>query len=296
MSTAPATHAVGLGEVLWDLLPAGKQLGGAPANFAFHAAQLGAAGHVASAVGDDALGREILDRLDALGLNRACVAVDPDHPTGVVDVTLDGAGVPAYVIRKGVAWDFVPDTPALRALAARTNVVCYGTLAQRSPASRVTIRQFIEATPPDALRIFDVNLRQRYYDADVIRRTLAVSSVVKLNDAEVDVVAELAGLRSRGAGALEELVRRYPIRLAALTRGAAGSVLATRERTSDHGGFATDVVDTDAFTAALATGLLAGRDLDAINASANRLAAYVCTQAGATPVLPDDVRREVLNA
>ncbi|HYE21151.1 MAG TPA: PfkB family carbohydrate kinase, partial [Tepidisphaeraceae bacterium] len=147
---------VAIGEILWDLLPGGKQLGGAPANFAFHAGQLGADAVSVSAVGDDADGREILARLHALGLTTDYIAVDPGHPTGTVTVSLDAAGVPSYTIHEGVAWDFVPETPGLLELAARADCVCFGSLAQRSPATRATIRSALAATRPDCVRVFDV--------------------------------------------------------------------------------------------------------------------------------------------
>jgi fructokinase len=277
---------VGIGEVLWDLLPAGKQLGGAPANFAFHAGQLGAEAYVVSRVGDDELGREIVRRLDALGLNREFVQSDRDHPTGTVDVRLDANGVPSYVIHDGVAWDWITPTPAMLDLARRADAVCCGTLAQRTPGNAYAILQFLSATREDCLRVFDVNFRQRYYDADVVRHSLFASNVVKLNEDEVPV---LTALLPR-AVELRDFPRLFDLRVVALTRGPRGSVLFTKDGVYDHPGVPADVVDTvgagDAFTAALVMGLLAGRPLDEINDSANRLAAFVCAQPGAMPRHP----------
>lgn len=281
--------AVGLGEVLWDLLPTGKQLGGAPANFAFHAQQLGARGVVVSAVGRDALGEEIKTRLEQLGLTSSLHI--SDLPTGTVSVQLDADGVPSYVIHQPVAWD------EMRAAgdggsAAKADVVCFGSLAQRSLASREMIHAFLAATRRDAcLRVFDINLRQDFYSESVIRESLDLAGVFKLNDMELPVVAGLLRLPSDEAKFAEALLARLPsLRLVALTRGAHGSALFTREATSQHPGVPTTLADTvgagDAFTATLALGLLRGEPLDQINAAANRVAAYVCSQHGATPQLP----------
>jgi fructokinase len=296
---------VGIGEILWDLLPAGRQLGGAPANFAYHANALGAHGAVVSRVGDDDLGREILQRLDALGVDRTHVSTDPDYPTGTVDVRLDPAGVPTYVIHEPVAWDFLPNDAPLQGLASRAAAVCFGSLAQRSPASRQSIRQFLRATPPTCLRVFDINLRQQYYSREVLEDSLRACDVLKLNDAELPVVSRVLhvpgeAFQGPAVSVARALLDRYLLRLVAVTRGPNGSLLLVRGgQTSDHPGSpVTNLADTvgagDAFTAALVMGLLAHRDLDAINAAANRLAAYVCTQPGATPPIPAALAAEVV--
>jgi len=286
---------VGLGEVLWDLLPRGKQFGGAPANFAYHANTLGAKGYVVSCVGADALGDEILKRLDALGLRRDYVAVDAAHATGTVSVTLDAAGCPTYVIHENVAWDFLRPGPALLSLAAAADAVCFGSLAQRSAVSRATIRDFLAATGPDCLRIFDINLRQRYFDADTIAASLSRATVLKLNDEELPVVAELLSIAGGEEEILGELCLRFNLRLIALTKGAGGAMLFTPGRCSVQPGLPVEVADAvgagDAFTAALAMGMLAGLDLDVIGAHANRLARYVCSQHGATPPMPPELLR-----
>lgn len=291
---------VGVGEVLWDMLPAGKQLGGAPANFAYEAAALGARGVVFSRVGDDEPGREILRRLDSLGLERRYVAIDPRHPTGRVDVRVDAQGVPTYVIHEPVAWDFLATDGSLLDLARRAGAVCFGTLAQRSPHSRDAIRTFLRATRRECLRVFDINLRQSYYSRVVIEGSLRAADVLKLNDAELPVVTDLLGITAPDAAtAAREMMSRYPLRLVALTRGPHGSALFARDGAAeDHSGFpAAQLADTvgagDAFTAALVVGLLAGRPLARINAAANRLAAYVCTRPGATPPIPAPLVAEV---
>jgi fructokinase len=275
-----------LGEILWDLLPGGKQLGGAPANFGCHAAQLGADVRIVSAVGDDELGREILMRLRGHDLDTSLIAVDPQHPTGTVTVTL-AAGQPTYTIHERVAWDFIPATPALIDLAGRADCVCFGTLAQRGPDSRETIRAVLSRTRPDSVRVFDINLRQHYYDRGMIDGSLGRATVLKINDQEIATLGESpVGLFSRFPG----------LRLIALTRGSDGSALyAADGSVAEHPGYpAAPMADAigagDAFTAALAVGLLAGRSLTQINDVANRLASYVCTQSGATPPIPAELR------
>jgi len=283
--------AIGLGEILWDLLPSGRQLGGAPANFAYHAQALGARGAVVSAVGADAPGAEILARLRGLEVDARYVAVDAAHPTGTVTVQLDAAGIPTYVIHEGVAWDHIPATPAALELAGRAAVTCFGTLAQRSPESRAAVHAFLAATPKASLRILDVNLRQSYYDVEVIRASLQAANILKLNDSEMPVLAKLLRLPADEERAITLLLRKFALRVIAVTRGAKGSTLYSAGAVSHHGGFPpAELADTvgagDAFTAALAMGLIRGHDLDRINAGANRLAAHVCAHAGATPIVP----------
>jgi len=283
---------VALGEILWDLLPAGKQMGGAPANFAFHAQQFGARAITASAVGDDALGREILARLADLGLETAYIAIDPHRPTGVVQVTLDHDRVPSYTIHEGAAWDFLPTTPAILQLMSRADCVCFGSLAQRSEVSRKTILAALDQTRDDCLRIFDINLRQHYYDRQVIEQSLARATVLKVNDQELPtlgVLLQISGDIPAG------VMARFGTRLVAVTRGGAGAVLQSADGTRvEHSGYPADpMADTigagDAFTAALAVGLLHQMPLKQINDVACRVASFVCTQPGATPVLPAEI-------
>ena len=291
--SAAAPLAVGIGEVLWDLLPTGKQLGGAPANFAYHAQQLGARSSVISAVGKDALGLELLERLRARGLDTSCIAVDEAHPTGTVGVTVDADGVPTYEIHQNVAWDFIPVTPAAEDVAARARIVCYGSLAQRSPVSRETIRRLF-FRPGGMLRIFDINLRQHYHTRGVIAESLSWADVLKLNDQELPVLGGMFDQPPDPPTVAKKLFNELKmLRVIAVTRGSKGSSLYSREKVSHHDGFLTKIVDTvgagDAFTAALAMGLLRGDDLDRINADANRLASYVCSQPGAMPPIPADL-------
>ena len=290
--------AIGVGEVLWDLLPAGKQLGGAPANFAYHAHALGAEALVVSRVGDDALGREILERLRGLGLRTDGISVDPAAPTGTVNVALDAQGVPNFTIHENVAWDLLEAAPAILAEAARADVICFGTLGQRHAAARGAIRAVLCSAPASALRIFDINLRQRFYSREVIDDSLRLANVLKLNDAELPVVARLLDLAGDERAQLEQLAARYGLRAIALTKGAQGSLLfvALSADSGTAGRFVSrpaariKVVDTvgagDAYTAALALGLLAGHEPERIQEHAHRVAEFFCTQPGATPAMP----------
>jgi fructokinase len=284
---------IGLGEILWDMLPDGKKLGGAPANFAYHAQSLGAQGVVVSSVGDDELGKEILDCLDELGLEHKYIAVDKDHPTGTVTVELDENGQPDYTIHEGVAWDFVPADSGLSDLATQADAVCFGSLAQRCQVSRETVRWFLRRTKPDCIRVYDINIRQSYFDKQIIHEMLQLSNVFKLNDEELPVVADLLDLAGREEDVLSGLTEQYELRMIAVTRGAKGSCLYAAGKCHEHPGFETTVADAvgagDAFAAAITLGLLCGTELEQINETANRLASFLCSQSGATPKLPESL-------
>lgn len=279
-------YVVGLGEVLWDLLPAGRQLGGAPANFAWHVHALGLPSAVVSAVGADEPGDAIRQRLSAWGIDTRYLQTVADLPTGTVSVTLDALGMPRYVIHENVAWDHIVWQPELEALAVQTCAVCFGTLGQRHPVSRETIQRFLACVPEACLRVCDVNLRQSYYDRELLRASLAAAQVLKLNHEELPVIADALGMTETGEDLLKALRAQFSLHLVALTRGERGSLLLTADQVSEHPGFSVPVVDTvgagDAFTAVLVAGLLQGRPLDVINEQANRRAAQVCTHAGAT--------------
>jgi len=286
-----------VGEILWDLLPSGKQLGGAPANFAYHAHALGAEVRVVSRVGNDPLGREILDRLRSLGLPTDGVGVDATAPTGTVSVELAADGQPRFTIHENVAWDrLVADKKSL-AFAMHAAAVCFGSLGQRSEPSRNSIRKLVAATPPTTLRVFDINLRQQFYSREIVDDSLRLANVLKLNDTELPVLAAMFSLAGGVREQLAALAQRFALRAVALTRGAHGSVLLADDAWSEHSGLTVKVVDSvgagDAFTAAVALGLLAGHPLDDINRHANEVAAYVCSQAGATPALPESLRRRM---
>jgi fructokinase len=284
-------NIIGIGEILWDLLPSGKQLGGAPANFAFHARGLGARSRVISRVGRDPLGAEILQRLQTLGLPIADIQVDPSAPTGTVSVELLAGGQPRFTIHEDVAWDRLAVEATALAAVAEADAVCFGTLAQRREPARGTIQALLAAVRPGALRILDINLRQHYYSRDIIESSLRLANVLKCNDAELPVLAEMLGLRGSARGQMEQLARRHALRLMCLTRGARGSLLYAGGQWAEDPGEPVVVKDTvgagDAFTAALAVGMLAGKPLDAISRRANQVARYVCSCEGATPPLPE---------
>lgn len=292
-STMNKPLILGIGEILWDNLPGGRVMGGAPANFAYHAAALGACSLPVSCVGNDADGRAILDRVRSMGLDTAHLTVDPHHRTGTVDVTLDPQGVPNFTIHQDVAWDYIRTTDALLSAARQADCVCFGSLAQRCPVSRNSIQAALAQTRPDCLRIFDINLRQNYFSREVVEASLVAASVLKLNDQELPVVGRLLEINAEAEQIIERLLTRYNLRLIALTRGGEGSSLYASGQRNDHRGFKTTIADTvgagDCFTAAVAIGLLRGDVLSAINEKANRLAAYVCSRPGATPQIPAEL-------
>lgn len=282
-----------IGEVLWDMLPAGKQLGGAPANFAVHAKGLGADAALVSRVGEDDLGREIRVQFMRRGLVTLTIQKDAVAPTGTVDVAVDAAGQPNYTIREDAAWDRLEADDHARAAIASSAAVCFGSLGQRSPAARAAIQSLIADAPPETLRVFDVNLRSPHWTPEVIEQSLRLANVLKLNDHELPMMANQFGITGDDRDRLSGLAKKFDLKLVALTRGAHGSLLWADGQWSDHPGVPVTVRDAvgagDAFTAALVVGWLKGRDLDAINDHANRVAAYVCSQPGATPELPAEL-------
>lgn len=286
---ADAPTVIGLGEILWDVFPEGKQLGGAPLNFSHHGAQLGADAYPVSAVGADANGEEIRQILAAKNLPDIHVQTDPTHPTGRVNVTLRD-GKPTYEILRDVAWDNIRFTPALAELAARANAACFGSLAQRNSVSRHSIHAFLDAMRPESLRIFDINLRQDFFNREIVESSLRRANILKLSDEELPVLTAMFDLPGDVSAQLRHLLERFNLQLVAYTRGGAGSLLVTAGETSDHLGFPTEVIDTvgagDSFTATLCMGLLQNLPLAEINRHASQVAAFVCSQSGATPQLP----------
>jgi fructokinase len=279
---------VGLGEVLWDLLPAGKQLGGAPANFAYMTSLLGDQGVVASRVGTDALGRSAARRLERLGLGTSHLQLDAVHSTGTVKVEVDANGQPSFEIAESVAWDFLEWTPGWQSLAEEADAVCFGSLAQRSPQSRQTIRAFLEAIRPGTTRVFDVNLRQKFYSAQTLSECAQLADVIKLNSDELPAVVKLLGFPFHDEESAATWLRHtYGTKLVCITRGAKGSLLVGEYATNEHPGCAVNVADTvgsgDAFTAALVYHYLRRASLSTLNAAANQMGAWVASQTGATP-------------
>jgi fructokinase len=275
------------------MLPDGKQLGGAPANFAYHANALGADGIVASCVGDDPLGREIREVLQVNGLSVDYVALDPSRPTGTVTVSVSEGGQPDYTIHEDVAWDFIPFTPELEALAARADAVCFGSLASRNPHSRETIRRFLGATMPGCLRVLDVNLRQQYYTGERIESLLEHADVLKLNEDELPEITSLLNIGGSAKERMERLLQQFALQTIALTRGARGSILLTPGIMDVHHGLRIgEIADTvgagDSYTAVLVMGLLRKWTLEEINERANQLAGHVCGHHGAMAPHPED--------
>jgi len=282
---------VGIGEVLWDLLPSGPQLGGAPANFAYHAHALGARATVVTRVGNDTLGSDIRLRFKQLGIPDETIQVDETAPTGTVTVSLSGDGIPHFDIREQVAWDRLSVTESALTAVRKADAICFGTLVQRSESARISVQKLVTAASPEALRVFDVNLRQNYFSRGLIGESLRLANVLKLNERELLILAELFGLTGSTRQQIEVLARKFGLRLVALTRGPAGSLLFQAGQWSDCPSVPIQIVDTvgagDAFTAALVSGLLRKMPLDEINALADEIARYVCSFAGATPPLPD---------
>jgi fructokinase len=291
---------IGLGEVLWDILPTGRMLGGAPANFAYMANVLGDQGIVASRVGNDDLGREACGVMQRLGLDTSYVQQDNEHETGAARVSIDDSGQPNFTIKESVSWDFLQWTAAWEELAARADVVCFGSLAQRSETSAGTIECFLWNTPRKALRICDVNLRQSFYNKDVLSKSFQRAHIVKLNERELFQVSSLLGL---GPGSEETLAKRLlhecGLLLVCITRGARGSLLVAEDQTVEHNGFRVKVADAvgagDAFTACLAHHYQRGRSLEEISESANRFASWVATQTGATPPISAGQLQDILS-
>jgi fructokinase len=292
---------VGIGEILWDVFPDGPRFGGAPSNFCCSTAELAQGGAevlMVSAVGDDELGHRAIDSLQEHGVNTNRVQVDR-RQTGQVLVELDAAGVASYRFAEDCAWDHLAWNEPLQQLALDCQVVCFGTLGQRGDDSRATIRKFVNTTSHDTYRILDVNLRAPFFDDQVIRDSLTLANVLKLNDDELPQLARLCGAAGTDVEILQQLADQFQLRCVALTRGADGAVIVRGKEISDLPGTAVEVADTvgagDAFTAALALGLLAQRDVQQINRHAIAVASYICSQTGATAGFPPRLLDEQAN-
>lgn len=285
---------VGLGEALWDCLPEGRKLGGAPANFAYHASQFGYDAYAVSAVGTDDLGKETLAEFDAKGLKYEMPQVD--FPTGTVQVSLDEAGVPAYDIKEGVAWDNIPFTPRLEEMASQCRAVCFGSLAQRNEVSRQTIYKFLDATPKDCLRIFDINLRQNFYSKDVIRESLKRCNVLKINDEELVIIGRMFGYPGLDfENKCWLILGKYDLDMLVLTCGVNGSYVFTPGAMSFQETPKVEVADTvgagDSFTGSFVSSILSGKPVQEAHRIAVNVSAYVCTQNGAMPNVPCELKK-----
>lgn len=280
---------VGLGEALWDVLPDGRKLGGAPANFAYHAGQFGIDTLAVSALGKDNLGDETCKELEKKGLRHVMPRLD--YPTGTVQVTLDKSGVPAYDIKEGVAWDNIPFTPEIEEIAHNCRAVCFGSLAQRNKVSRETIRKFVKATPKDCMRIFDINLRQSFYTKEVIQESLRLCNVLKINDEELVTIGRMFGYPGLDmSNKCWLLLGKYNLDVLVLTCGINGSYVFTRGEMSFQTTPKVKVADTvgagDSFTGSFCAALISGMPIAEAHKLAVDVSAYVCTQNGAMPVLP----------
>jgi fructokinase len=279
---------VGLGEVLWDLLPERTCLGGAPANFAYVTTLMGDQGIVASRVGEDSRGVEALRRMEELGLNIDYVQTDRQRPTGTVQVEVDTKGTAQYEIARPVAWDSLEWTPDWQQLAEEADAVCFGSLAQRADESRNTIQRFVRAAPPSALKVFDVNLRQNYYSQEVLSESMKLADIVKLNDEELPKIMSLNKFPHKDElSSAQQLLSAFDLKLVCVTRGGRGSLLVRGRDSSEHPGFRVRVADTvgsgDAFTAGLVHEYLHGASLALMNEVANLVGAWVASEVGAMP-------------
>jgi fructokinase len=287
---------IGLGELLWDCFGAERRPGGAPANVAFQANQLGCQGPVVSRVGQDALGTELLDFLNQQHLSTEHVQIDQEFPTGTVTVEFTDANDPQYTIHEQVAWDHLEFSGTLSALMKQTRAVCFGTLAQREESSRESIHQCLAATSPDCLIVYDINLRQHYYDRSWIERSLSAAKVVKLNQEEVDI---LSGLLKVAPGDLKQFAdhiqQAYEVEAVCITRGAEGCLIFTGDQQYDIPGTPVEVADAvgagDAFTAALISRRLLDWPWEKAAFFANRVGGLVASHSGAMPVLRAEFER-----
>ncbi len=288
-------YVVGLGEVLWDVLPEGKKLGGAPANFAYHAGQfLGMDETIAvSALGNDKLADETIDALKEHGLNDLLPRVP--YPTGTVQVQLDEQGIPTYDIKENVAWDNIPFDDDIAAIARNCRAVCFGSLAQRNVVSRETIQKFLDATPDDCVKIFDINLRQQFYTMEIIRESLQRCNILKINDEELVLIGRMFGYPGLD---IENkcwlILGKYNLDMLVLTCGTNGSYVFTPGQKSFQETPKVTVADTvgagDSFTGSFCAAILNGKPMAEAHKLAVEVSAYVCTQNGAMPKLPDDLK------
>jgi len=274
-----------LGEILWDIFPEGKKIGGASANVVFYLSRLDENPVLVSRVGTDSLGEEALAVCQNYDLKTDFIQRDRVHCTGKVNVQLDSQAIPHFEIHDNVAWDFIEESQQLFVAIKEADAVCFGTLAQRHEKTRRTIRELVNATSAGCLKVLDVNLRFPYFDKELIEFSLRMADILKLNSDELAVVSKLFSLRGADIELLRTLLEKFSLQLVALTAGEKGSILLSHKEKSLHSGYSVPVVDTvgagDAFTAALVQGLLSGLELDEINDFANRLASLVCTKKGA---------------
>jgi fructokinase len=298
MATLKKFKILSFGEILWDMLPEGKKLGGAPANFAYHCFALGHKVRIVSKIGADELGSEILAELRSLGLKTTFIGFDSLHPTGSVDVGIAEDGSPSYTINEYTAWDFLTVLPSLKTWSDKCDVACFGSLAMRSKQNQATLQQLLDSLPKQTLRVLDLNLREPYCQDETIEFVLPLADVLKLNEEEMLRLALLLGIQKKTVRQqLTILQEKFGYKLLILTCGSEGSHLATEEDYCFTPGRKVKIKDTvgagDAFTAAAVTNFLSGKSLKENGESANRLASYVCTKSGGTPVIPPSVLADI---
>ena len=276
----------GIGELLWDCLPSGKQLGGAPCNFAYHAMQAGCESFVISAIGNDESGAEIKKVVKKLNLSTQYIQ-ENEYPTSTVTVALDENGHPDYTIHENVAWDHIRWDNKMQELAAKMDAVCFGSLAQRNRESQESIQSFISSLKRDCLKVFDINLRQNYYSNKTIVDSIMMSDMLKLNDDELPILANYLVLNGSAENQIEKLIELFNLKYIIYTMGSKGSIIKSENETSYAEVPNINVADTvgagDAFTAIFIAGILQGIPLKEVHKKATEIAAYVCTQKGATP-------------
>lgn len=281
----------GIGEVLWDVFGDQKMFGGAPANCTCHCKIMGAETYVISCMGNDKLGQQGLDFLVNQGVNISGIALSEAYETGIVNVELDAQGKPGYEIRENVAWDYIPFTDEMAKVASQLDAVCFGTLSQRNAFSKSSIEKFLDATSPECLRMFDINIRQEYYSDEVILSSLKRANALKVNDEELPLLADLLGVSGSEVEQMRVILKNFDLKLAILTCGSKGALMVTEDEESFEippkpKSIASTVGAGDSFTAAAIIGYLNKNELNKINQHANAVASYVCTQMGAVPILP----------
>jgi len=284
---------VGLGEVLWDMLPEGRKIGGAPVNFAYHAGQFGIDTMAVSAIGNDKLGEDTIAEMNGKHLNHIFPSVP--YPTGSVQVKLDEKGVPAYDIKENVAWDNIPFTNEIESVARNCQAVCFGSLAQRNAVSRNTIRKFIESTPSGCIRIFDINLRQNFYTSNVIHDSLELCNILKINDEEIMLVSRMFNYDSSNIeNVCRTIMEDFSLEMVILTCGTKGSYIFTKGGVSFMPTPKVNVADTvgagDSFTGSFCAAILRGLPVAEAHKKAVEVSAYVCTQNGAMPEIPESMK------
>lgn len=280
-------NIIGVGEILWDVLPDGKRLGGAPGNFVYHTKALGASAIVISAIGNDKNGREIIKELKKKDIP-AKITYQNDKPTGTVDVSINSQGEPNYIINENVAWDFIPFDEDILQITREADIICFGTLAQRSIISRKTIQTIVKSSRPESLVVYDINLRQHYYSKEIIENSLQLCNVLKLNEDELPVLSNIMEIEGKSEmEKINNLIKRFSLKLVAYTKGGEGSFLMTPSEESYLTTPRVKVRDTigagDAFTAAMVVCFAKGFPLKKVHEKAVEVAAFVCTRDGAMP-------------